>query len=522
MSDTERRYAQVEKEALAITWACERFSTYILGKVFTIKTDHKPLIPLLGEKSLDSLPPRILRFRLCLSRFSYSIVHVPGKQMYTADTLSRAPISAAESSDLQEEAELLLALTVAYLPASSQRINALKAAQSSDAICSTLISYCQTDWPSKHHLSLSLKPYWNCRGELTVHNNLLLYRSRIVIPLSMQQEVLHKLHEGHQGIQRCRSRTRISVWWPGISKHIADIIAKCPTCVRESTPRKEPLFPSQLPDYPWQKIGTDLFYLNNTHYVLIVDYFSRFIEVIKLRATTSKAIIDALKSVFCRYGIPETVRSDNGPQYSSSEFATFARECNFHHVTSSPLFPQSNGQVERAIQTAKKLLKRSDDPYMALLAYRSTPMPWCNLSPAELLMGRRLRSSLPATTEQLKPTWTYLETFHHLDQQFKQQQKADFDRRHRSYPLPPIPNNTDVWVTSGPAVSGRVTRQADAPRSYMVETPNGEVRRNRTHLNVVPPNQATSTTTGFTPESQRPVTRSMTGTAIQAPERFRQ
>ena len=144
-----------------------------------------------------------------------------------------------------------------------------------------------------------------------------------------------------------------------------------------------------------------------------------------------------MKSVFCRYGIPETVRSDNGPQYSSSEFATFARECNFHHVTSSPLFPQSNGQVERAIQTAKKLLKRSDDPYMALLAYRSTPMPWCNLSPAELLMGRRLRSSLPATTKQIKPTWTYLETFHHLDQQFKQQQKADFDRRHRSYPLPP-------------------------------------------------------------------------------------
>ena len=91
MSETETRYAQIEKEALAITWACDKFSIYILGRQFTVETDHKPLVPLLSSKQLDSLPPRILRFRLCLMRYHFNIKHVPGKLMYTTDTLSRAP-----------------------------------------------------------------------------------------------------------------------------------------------------------------------------------------------------------------------------------------------------------------------------------------------------------------------------------------------------------------------------------------------------------------------------------------------
>ena len=139
MSDTECRYAQVEKEALAITWACEKFSSYILGKMFTIETDHKPLVPLLGTKNLDSLPPRVLRFRLRLSRFEYQIRHVPCKYLYTADTLSRAPIQCTEPCNLQEEANLLMEISVENLPASSQRIDKLTRAQATDPVCSTLI-----------------------------------------------------------------------------------------------------------------------------------------------------------------------------------------------------------------------------------------------------------------------------------------------------------------------------------------------------------------------------------------------
>ena len=208
MTDTERRYAQVEKEALALTWACEKFSTYILGKKFT---DHKPLVPLLGTKHLDDLPPRVLRFRLRLSRFEYDIKHVPGKQLYTANTLSRAPISTSESYNLHEEADLLMQISIDHLPASTQRIDEIKTVQASDTVCSTLISYCENSWPEKHSLSLQLKPYWKWQGQLSTHNKLLLYGTRIVIPLSMQPEILHKLHNGHQGIQRCRLRPKTSV-----------------------------------------------------------------------------------------------------------------------------------------------------------------------------------------------------------------------------------------------------------------------------------------------------------------------
>ena len=118
MTETEKRYAQIEKEALAVTWACEKFSTYILGMKFLIETDHKPLVPLLGTKHLDNLPPRVLRFRLRLARFDYDIAHVPGKLLYTADTLSRAPSSSEENdTSLQNEAETMMEACMTHLPA---------------------------------------------------------------------------------------------------------------------------------------------------------------------------------------------------------------------------------------------------------------------------------------------------------------------------------------------------------------------------------------------------------------------
>ena len=122
--------------------------------------------------------------------------------------------------------------------------------------------------------------------------------------------------------------------------------------VKERVPPKEPLLPTSLPTslpaYPWQRIGTDLFQVNNKTYLIAVDFFSRYPEVITLSSTTSKSIIMALKTLFARHGIPETVVSgDNGPQYSSEEFKQFAEEYNFTHSTSSPHYPQSNGQAER-------------------------------------------------------------------------------------------------------------------------------------------------------------------------------
>ena len=285
---------------------------YILGKRFLIETDHKPLVPLLGFKHLDTLPPRILRFRLHLARFDYSIVHVPGKSLYTVDTLSRAPSTSDPDVGLQEEAEAMMDTCVTYLPATPKRREEYQREQAEDRIWSLVINYCQKGWPEKNHIQPDLMPYWKARSDLTVDkNNLLLYRRRMVVPERLQKETLEKVHTGYQGVQRCKLRANTAVWWPDLSHEVENMVKQCPTCAKEHSPRKEPMIPTELPDYPWQKIGTDLFQLKGATYLVVVDYFSRFPEVQKLQITTSEGIIRTLKDIFARHGIPKTVVSDN-------------------------------------------------------------------------------------------------------------------------------------------------------------------------------------------------------------------
>lgn len=530
LTETEKRYAQIEKEALAVTWACEKFANYILGCRVEIETDHKPLVPLLSTKHLDNLPPRVLRFRLRLARFDYSIQHVSGKLLHTADALSRAPITATEAQlCLSDEVETFIESVTANLPASTQRLEAYRKGQMDDANCQRVRVYCQEGWPKKCPTDPDIVPYWKARASLTLHNDLLLFNNRIVVPKTLQRETLEKIHEGHQGIQRCLMRVKSSVWWPGIANHITQRVQNCSTCAREASIRREPLMTTPLPDYPWQVLGSDLFQVKGDHYLLVVDYFSRYPEVVKLTSTTSAAVITALKAIFSRHGIPEVIRSDNGPQYASQEFLEFSNSYGFHLLTSSPRYPQSNGQAERTVQTVKQMLKkqleeRSGDPYMALLNYRATPLPWCNLSPTELLMGRRVRTLLPQTDEQLLPKWPYLHTFKQKNREFKERQKRDFDKRHRVQELPPLPEDTDVWVQSdGEPLQGRVVSMANAPRSYIVDVPSGLLHRNRQHLSAIPPSSPDGGVPSHKepdPQPRRIMTRSQTGTPISPPERL--
>ena len=267
------------KKALAAVWACDKFSDYLLGRIFLIETDHKPLVPLLGSKNLDSLPPRILRFRLRLSRFNYSIYPCAGKFLYTPDTLLHAPVSTAEERDkvFQTEAEMFAMAAVDNLPASAQRLESYKSAQLAHPVCSQVIHHCSRGWPSKHKITSQLRPYWMARESLTVTDGILLYNQRIVVPVFLQQDTLTNLHAGHQGIRRSRLRAQFSLWWPNLSSQIQNLIQNCPTCLQYQTPHTEPMLSSELPYYPWQKVRSDLFELKGVHYLLVVDYFSRFV-----------------------------------------------------------------------------------------------------------------------------------------------------------------------------------------------------------------------------------------------------
>ena len=184
----------------------------------------------------------------------------------------------------------------------------------------------------------------------------LLFGKRIVVPQALQAETLAKLHQGHQGIERCHLRATEAVWWPGISVQIENMIKRCPECVKRSQPRKEPMIMTKCPDYLVQKVAADLFQLKTATYLAVVYYFSCYVEVAKLGTTTSNQVIQTLKGIFSRHGIPEVLVSDNGPQFSSQEMRRFAEEYGLQHVTSSPHYPQSNEQIECTIQTVKKLI----------------------------------------------------------------------------------------------------------------------------------------------------------------------
>ena len=328
MSSTEVRYTQIEKEALAATCSFERLRDCVVGKQFCIETDHKPLVPLLSSTHLDNLPPRFLRFRLRRMRFDYSIVHVPGKLLYTADTLSRAPTTLpdADSNALQDEVEGFVSNVTKCLPATEGKLQTYHLFQASDPECVQIMKYCRFGWPC---VSDGTKPYWVHRGMLTMQDGLVLFGSHIVVPRACRKETLDKIHSGHLGIQRCKLRLQQSIWWPGVSKEIESLVKHCGLCARTTTTHKEPMIVSQLPDYPWQKVGSDLFEFKGHSYIVLVDYFSRFLEVIKLTATTTSEVISIMKAVFSRHGIPELLISDNGPQYQSHEMKQFSQAYGF-------------------------------------------------------------------------------------------------------------------------------------------------------------------------------------------------
>ena len=490
LTATEQKYAQIEKEALAFTWACERFSDYLLGLTFHIHTDHKPLVPLFSSKNLDELPIRVQRFRLRMMRYSFTISHVPGKSLLVADTLSRAPLPnpAEMDTSLEQETAAYVRTLVQSLPATEKQLERIKQHQGEDEVCQQVMTYCRSGWPPRHDVAGAVSLYYHVSSELSVDNGLLMRGSRIVIPTALRLEMLDKIHTGHQGITKCRERARHSIWWPGLSKQLEELVKACPQCCRAQNQRAEPLIPSSLPELPWQRVGTDLFEWRKHTYVLIVDYFSRFIEISRLNGTTAEEVILHTKSIFARHGLPEVVVSDNGPQYDSEAYANFAREFQFEHVTSSPHHPQGNGEAERAVQTIKNLLRKEGDPYLALLAYRATPLQ-NGYSPSELLMSRRLRTTVPTIREQLKSKVPNPNALLNKESQIKCRQQENYDRYHGVRKLQPLNSGQTVWMTDRQQ-EAQVMGEAGT-RSYEVQTSDGTYRRNRRALVELPdpPNQ---------------------------------
>ncbi|XP_037558060.1 uncharacterized protein K02A2.6-like [Dermacentor silvarum] len=440
MTPTEQKYAQVEKEALSITWACERFRMYVLGLQFSIETDHKPLVPLFSTKRIDEMTPRLQRFRMRVLAYDFTISHIPGKDMHTDDILSRKPLqcSGKHLASVIEEYELL---TIEQLPASTEMLNRTKIELQKDATTSLVMHYCTTKWPKAEMLAPEVRKYASVPDELSVVQGLLLRGTRIVFPPSLRKEVLQRLHTGHQGVVRCRARARESSWWPAISQDVETYVRRCPTCTKHRPVANEDLLQTPLPERPWQVVGTHLLHHEGRNYIVAVDYYSRFFELEELCGTQTKHVVQFLSNLFARYGIPDILRSDNGPQYSSLEFLQFMSSWGVRHVTSSPHYAQSNGEAERAVQTAKNIIRESTNVAEGLLAHRATPGPE-GYSPAELLMGRKLKTNVPTLPETLEPKWEYQNQFRQNNAVIRGREAKLYNRRRKTRDRPPLKPGT--------------------------------------------------------------------------------
>ncbi|UYV84736.1 hypothetical protein LAZ67_X003250 [Cordylochernes scorpioides] len=288
------------------------------------------------------------------------------------------PLLSRRACELLNLARRIEVVATRINPIKDEMLTKIFEAQQEDTTLKAVVNYLEQGWPDKKKMSQALLSYWHVKDELGVQNGLLMRSCRLVIPASMKLEILDKLHAGHFGITKTRLRARETVWWPGISEEIAETVRKCSVCIQEAVSKHEPLIPTNFPTRPWQKIGMDLFKFENKWYLVVIDYYSRFPEMIQLDRLTANVV--------------------------------------------------SNGMAEAGVKIAKLILKKNQDPSLGLLEYRSTPLE-NGYSPAELLMGRKLRTTLPIAPENLNPRLVDSQTLKRKEGRRRKDMKSRYDRR---------------------------------------------------------------------------------------------
>ena len=484
LTSSQQNYAQIEKEALAIAFGCAKFHQYIIGRTVKVESYHKPLQSIF-RKPLYQAPARLQSILLTLQRYDLEVEYKPGKLMFLADTLSRAYLK--ESNE--KLAPDIAVNSLSYLPITPEQYESFQLATREDRELQTLQGIVKSGWPeAKTEIPITMRAYWPYRDEISCVDGLMFKGHKIIVPHSLRAEMLDRIHSSHLGIVKCKSRARETLYWPGMTSQIEDLVSKCTICVMEYRQNsKEPLMETETPDRPWSIISADLFDLHGHAYLITVDHYSKWPELAKLDNQSSVHTIQHLKSQFARYGIPDKFISDNGPQFSSDSFKKFAKDYGFTHVTSSPHFPQSNGQAERTVQTVKSLLRKASDSYKALLAYRNTPLEKLGLSPAQLFIGRRLKTDLPTTAVLLKPE---PHNSHEVEERIKTkkyQDKLHYDKNAGKELRDLYPGENAIARHDGKWTAATVVEKHTSPRSYIVQTQSGrKLRRNRRDIRPTP------------------------------------
>ncbi|GFO17736.1 Pol polyprotein [Plakobranchus ocellatus] len=304
LSEAESRYAQIEKELLAVVFGLERFENLTYGQHVTVLSDHKPLEAILN-KPICLSPPRLQRMLIRLHKFDITLNYKEGKNMFISDMLSRAYLK--EKNVVDEQIEKDIHLYVNQIRDSwnvkDYKLKQIEAETSRDIDLQDLKKQILEGFPAKrNNLRRNLHEFFTNSEELSIQGDLILKGTKIIIPQTMRNEMLQILHSSYAGIEKSKQRARESIYWPRINKDIEDYVNRCSTCqTHRNSKQKEPLLPVEVPQLPWNTVGLDVFTLKGHDYLLCVDYYSKYPEVTKLFTKTAHGIITALKPIFARH-----------------------------------------------------------------------------------------------------------------------------------------------------------------------------------------------------------------------------
>ena len=401
MTETEKRYSQTEKDALAVRWAKNRFSMYLLGAPkFKIITSHKPLLAMFN-KPMAKLPPRIEKWVMDMQNVDYELVYEPGKdENDPLDFLSRHPLPILGTNNTEKVIKNIIesehAIVIDQVRRETEKDQQLQRLQQ---------RILEEDWES-HRKDTETLPFYHIRHELFVMEGLIFRGNQIIIPRRLQHKVVKAAHSlGHLGMTKTKQMLREKYWLPEMNKIIESSVGQCYECqLTVQQHRKEPLKMTPIPDRPWEVVSVDFGgpYPDGHYNLVVIDKRTRYPEVEMVHSTATSLTKEKLKKIFATYGTPIQLESDNGPPFNSKEFAEFASQEGFKHHRVTPLHPRANGEAENFMKLINKTEQRAHVQgrpiklamQEMLTGYRSTPHPATGVSPYVGMMNRQVRTKL--------------------------------------------------------------------------------------------------------------------------------
>ena len=395
LNSAERNYSCLEREALSVIFALDKFKHFLLGSKFHILNDHKPLMSLFAKhKSVpQSCSARVQRWCLKLCQYNYEFIYSKGKDNVQSDCLSRLPL--ADIPKINEPEELIFHVNII----NDQFISFKTIGEytNADSNLTLLKQYIVQGVPKRINNHI-LSQYKSVIPSLSIVKGCIMFGSRVFIPESIRHDVLTMFHRDHPGITVMKKLVRSLIWYPGLDSDVEKMISNCSICQSVRTKPSQNVYLSwPQTEYPWSRLHIDHCFINGKTILIVIDSKTKYLEAEIVTSTSAQDTLDALTLIFSRHGLPCTIVSDNATSFTAQIFKDFLMKNNIEHITSPPFSPQSNGQAERAVRVVKDLLSKCPDVKSSLkmrlarvlFHYRTIPQASTGVAPCMSLNSRQ-------------------------------------------------------------------------------------------------------------------------------------